>query len=175
MTAQTVAPLKQQSAYEAELIELRAKEDALFEQALSSPRDEMLNQFVAIWTRRNEIYKAIEMNMTPMPSADNTAKSVNNETCTLEEFLAVPKPGKWKFIRSSFLPPCWIREDAPGRHECLPVSIVRMYKLTPRQILILEGKIKVETETSKALTLHEILESKSIDEGYEKYFDRRSW
>lgn len=147
MTLQTIASPSVRALYEAELAELRLMENELFQQALSSPRDEMVNKFGEIWMRREHILKELEaMNIPPMPNdlLDNTAKSVSATTCTLEEFLAIPKPGRWKFVRASFLPACWMRYDVPGRFDSLPDSIIKMYKLTSRQIAILEGKIKVE-------------------------------
>ena len=148
--------------YEQELAQLRSEENALFNEALSSPKEEMLGKFVQIWTRREQILKEVEMSITPMPEGlplnSNTAKSVSFEPYTLEEWKAIPKPGRWKYITPSYLPPCWIKNDSPGRYDSLPEVIVKMYGLTARQILILEGKIEAE----KPVTTQSVVDSTRI-------------
>lgn len=184
-TLQRTALSELQAFYEAELLALRLAEDILFEQAMSSPEDEMFNKFIEIWTRREQIMRECEMSITPMPADDltgNTGISVGIMTCTLEEFLAIPKPGKWKFYGTTFLPPCWIREDVPGRHDSLPESIRKMYKLSPRQIAILEGKIRVEkpkyipAESQRIQGITEVAHNGAsrMEDSYERYFNRMS-
>lgn len=142
IASQTIAPLKPQS-YEAELAELRLKEDVLFAQALSSPQDEMLNQFQEIWTRRNEIYQVIENTMTPLPvQASDTQQSINY---TVEEVQAIPKLDWYQME-------LWGKKEWQAKSQTylckkgvkLPESIIQQYKLTPRQVAILQQEVTLE-------------------------------
>jgi hypothetical protein len=179
MIAQTknVRPLN----YEQELAELRKREDLLAEEALIAPTDEMLSEFQQIWSRREQILKEIEMNIPPLPvslplSEETSEYVINMKPCSLAELRAIPRPGNWVFIRDTFKSSYWWCKGVSGHHTLLPVSVINQYGLTLRQVLILEGVIKVEKQplitTEPA---HEIQESNSIDQGYEKYFYSRSW
>lgn len=133
-------PVKEPIALE--LAELRLAEDALFAQALSSSQDEMLNQFQEIWTRRNEIYQAIEMNITPMP-----VEAQELTTCTIEEIRAIPKLDMYCPELDGNLFYSLDNKPTARREFKIPVVIVNRYKLTPRQVAILEGKVKVAVQS----------------------------
>lgn len=145
MMLQKIAPKLQD--YETELTELRLKEDALFAQALSSPQDGMLSQFQEIWATRESIHKAIEMNTTPMPTepVEVTESAHCTAHCTIEEIRDLPKlywyqaelRGKNDWIPKASTMLC-------KKGEKLPESIIRYYKLTPRQIAIFQRDITLE-------------------------------
>lgn len=166
--------------FNAELTELRLAEDALFQEFLTAPTHEMLQQFARIWERRNEIHTAMDAEITPMPASLETSKSVIDiSPCSLEEFRAIPKPGKWTYIPGLFgRQSAWICPGICGRHSALPKSVVNQYELSTRQILILEGKIEIKKPDPLHNTpeaSHEVRESQSLETSYEKHFDRMSW
>lgn len=133
--------------YETDLAELRLAEDALFAQALSSPQDGMLSQFQEIWATRESIHKAIEMNTTPMPTepVEVTESAHCTAHCTIEEIRDLPKlywyqaelRGKNDWIPKASTMLC-------KKCEKLPESIIQQYKLTPRQVAILQQEVTLE-------------------------------
>ena len=137
------APLKTQS-YEAELAELRLAEDRLFAQALYSPQPEMLNQFQEIWQRREAIYKAMETVITPMPI--EPTKTPESNRCSIEEMLAIPKLDMYCPELEGNL--FYTLKDKPIvlKGFKIPEAIINRYELTPHQVAILEGKIKVAVQ-----------------------------
>lgn len=145
MMLQKIAPKLQD--YETELAELRLAEDALFAQALSSPQDGMLSQFQEIWATRESIHKAIEMNTTPMPTepVEVTESAHCTAHCTIEEIRDLPKLYWYQAeLRGKN---AWVSQISTvlcKKGEKIPESIIRQYKLTPRQIAIFQRDVTLE-------------------------------
>lgn len=141
MMLQEIVPKFQD--YETDLAELRLAEDALFAQALFSPQDEMLSQFQEIWATRESIHKAIEMNTTPMPT--ESVKVTESTHCTIEEIRDLPK--LYWYQAESRGKNAWVSKVSTvlcKKGEKLPESIIRQYKLTPRQIAIFQRDVTLE-------------------------------
>ena len=133
--------------YQLQLKELRQQEDHLFQLALANPKESQLVQFEAIWNTRNEIHKKMENTMTPMLVEPlQASEQQESNTYTVQELKAIPVmdtrcpelTGKLFYSSDN-------RPQLRKRFK-LPAIVIERYKLTLRQVAILEGKLRIASQ-----------------------------
>lgn len=133
--------------YKLQLEKLRQQEDELFKLALANPQEAQLAQFEAIWNTRNEIHKKMENTMTPMPAEPlQASEQQESNTYTVQELKAIPLmdmrcpelTGKLFYSSDN-------RPQLRKRFK-LPAIVIERYKLTLRQVAILEGKLRIASQ-----------------------------
>lgn len=141
--------------YQLQLEELRQREDELFKLALANPQEAQLAQFESIWNARSIIHKEIENTMTPMPTEPIQASKQETNTYTVEELKAIPRmnmhcpelAGKLGYSLDN-------RPQLRKRFK-LPTSIIERYKLTSRQVAILEGELRIAPQVEDVPDRHD--------------------
>lgn len=130
--------------YQLQLDDLRQQEDELFKQALANPQEAQLAQFKAIWTQRDTIHKQIENTTTLMSTEPiQILETQEQSPYTIEELQAIPKMNMHcpelagKLFYSLNNRPQLIKGFK------VPATIIGQYELSPRQVAILEGKLRI--------------------------------
>lgn len=139
--------------YQLQLKELRQQEDELFKLALANPQEAQLAQFESIWSARSAIHREIESTMTPMPAEPIEQQELN--TYSVQELKAIPRmnmhcpelTGKLGYSLDN-------RPQLRERFK-LPTSIIERYKLTSRQVAILEGELRIAPQVEDVPDRHD--------------------
>jgi hypothetical protein len=134
--------------YYHQLNNLRKQEDKLFQLALTNPQESHLAQFESIWNTRNEVYTQMEDAITPMPIEPvQVTETQEPITYTAEELKAIPKMDMHcgELVGKLF----YSLDNRPqlAKKFKLPATVIERYKLTPRQVAILEGKIRLAPQS----------------------------
>ena len=142
--------------YQIQLEELRQQEDELFKLALANPQEAQLAQFESIWNSRSIIHQKIENTMTPMPIEPAEAQeSLEQGTYTVEELKAIPLMNMYCPELTGKLGYSLDNRPQLRKRFKLPATIIERYKLTSRQVAILEGKLRIAPQVEDVPDRHD--------------------
>ena len=151
--------------YQLQLRNLRRQEDELFQLALANPQEAQLAQFESIWNTRSAIHQEIESTMTPMPA--EPTKQLELNTYTVQELKAIPRMNMHCPELTGKLGYSLDNRPQLKKGFKLHTTIIERYKLTSRQVAILEGKLRVAPQLESVPDRHDnYSESVRSETGY---------